>query len=48
MAAFAVTILTGSVSVVVVYLLLFASGAGDTLVLTAGTTLVRSWSRSIN
>jgi len=40
MAALAVTILTGSVTVLVVYLLLFASGAGDTLVLTAGTTLV--------
>ncbi len=40
MAALAVAILTDSVNVVVVYLLLFASGAGDTLVLTAGTTLV--------
>src|SRR5690349_17202525 len=40
MAALAVAVLTGEVGVVVVYLLLFASGVGDTFVLTAGTSLV--------
>ena len=40
MAGLAVTILTGGVSVALVYVLLFASGCGDTLVVTAGTSLV--------
>jgi predicted MFS family arabinose efflux permease len=40
MAGLAVSILTGEVTVAIVYLLLFASGAGDTLVVTAGTSMV--------
>lgn len=40
MAGLAVSIMTGSVSVALLYILLFASGAGDTLVVTAGTSLV--------
>jgi hypothetical protein len=40
MTGLAVSIATGSVSVALLYILLLASGAGDTLVLTAGTSLV--------
>lgn len=40
MAALALAIVTGTASIVVIYVLLFASGTGDTLVVTAGTALV--------
>lgn len=42
MALLALLIATGHVAVAVVYVLLFASGTGDTIVLTAGTALVPS------
>lgn len=42
MAGLALSIVTGEVSVVLVYVLLFASGAGDTLVVTAGSAMVAS------
>jgi len=40
MAALAVAVFTDTASVALVYLLLFASGVGDTMVMTAGVTLV--------
>jgi MFS family permease len=40
MAVLAVAIVTGSVNVALIYVLLFASGVGDTVVVTAGTALV--------
>lgn len=40
MAALAVAIATGNIGVAVVYVILFLSGTGDTMVLTAGTSLV--------
>lgn len=40
MAGLAISIMTGKVSVALIYVLLFASGAGDTLVTTAAVSLV--------
>ena len=44
MAALAVAIATGNIGVAVVYVILFLSGTGDTMVLTAGTSWCPSWS----